>query len=169
MLHILHDLKLPIKLLHLALKVRYLNLKLLLLLLQCSLLPLHCFLLCLQHSNPRDIVFGPTCLHCITAGMWDFLMCSVIIHPKFSYSSLSPLRLHPLPAASTPAPPPAAHPIPVQPVALLQPYIRTWPPLPMQVDPANVPLPTPSTDSSMSPPDQPMPASPRTCTSVEHL
>ena len=30
----------------------------------------------------------------------------------------------------------------------------------MQVDPANVPLPTPSTDSDMSPPDQPMPASP---------
>ena len=39
----------------------------------------------------------------------------------------------------------------------------------MQVDPANVPLPTPSTDSDMSPPDQAMPASPRTCAFVEHL
>ena len=43
------------------------------------------------------------------------------------------------------------------------------PPLPMQVDPANVPLPTPSTDSNMSPPDQPMPASAKTCAFVEHL
>ena len=39
----------------------------------------------------------------------------------------------------------------------------------MQVDPANVPLPTPSTNSDMSPPDQPIPASPRTCTFVKHL
>ena len=39
----------------------------------------------------------------------------------------------------------------------------------MQVNPANVPLPTPSTNSDMSPPDQPMPASPRTRTFVEHL
>ena len=39
----------------------------------------------------------------------------------------------------------------------------------MQVDPANVPLPTPSTDSDMLPPDQPMPASPRTRAFVEHL
>ena len=39
----------------------------------------------------------------------------------------------------------------------------------MQVDPANVSLPTPSTDSSMLPPDQPMPASPRTCAFVKHL
>ena len=39
----------------------------------------------------------------------------------------------------------------------------------MQVDPANVPLPTLSTDSSMLPPDQPTPASPRTCAFVEHL
>ena len=39
----------------------------------------------------------------------------------------------------------------------------------MQVNPANVPLPTPSTDSDMLPPDQPMPASPRTYTFVEHL
>ena len=39
----------------------------------------------------------------------------------------------------------------------------------MQVDPANVPLPTPSTDSDMSPPDQPMPALPRTHTFIEHL
>ena len=43
------------------------------------------------------------------------------------------------------------------------------PPLPMQVDPANVPLPTPSTNSDMSPPNQPMLASPRTCTFVKHL
>ena len=43
------------------------------------------------------------------------------------------------------------------------------PPSPMQVNPANIPLPTPSTDSDMSPPDQPMPASPRTCAFVEHL
>ena len=33
----------------------------------------------------------------------------------------------------------------------------------------NVLLPTPSTDSSMLPPDQPMPASPRTCAFVKHL
>ena len=72
------------------------------------------------------------------------------------------------PTAPAPAPP-AAQPIPVQPVAPPQPYIRMRPPSPMQVDPANVPLPTPSTDSDMSPPDQPMPASPRTCTFVEHL
>ena len=39
----------------------------------------------------------------------------------------------------------------------------------MQVDPANVPLPTLSTDSSMSPPDQPMPAPPRTHAFVKHL
>ena len=39
----------------------------------------------------------------------------------------------------------------------------------MQVDPANVPLPTPSTDSAMLPPDQPMPALPRTHAFVEHL
>ena len=39
----------------------------------------------------------------------------------------------------------------------------------MQVDPANVPLPTPSTNSDMSPPDQPMPASPRTHAFVKHL
>ena len=39
----------------------------------------------------------------------------------------------------------------------------------MQVNPANVPLPTPSTDSDMLPPDQPMPASPRTHTFVDHL
>ena len=39
----------------------------------------------------------------------------------------------------------------------------------MQVDPANVPLPTPSTNSDMSPPDQPMPASPRTRAFVKHL
>ena len=39
----------------------------------------------------------------------------------------------------------------------------------MQVDPANVPLPTPSTNSEMSPPDQAMLASPRTHAFVEHL
>ena len=39
----------------------------------------------------------------------------------------------------------------------------------MQVDPANVPLPTLSTNSDMLPPDQPMPASPRTCAFIEHL
>ena len=39
----------------------------------------------------------------------------------------------------------------------------------MQVNPANVPLPTPSTDSDMLPPDQAMPASPRTCAFVKHL
>ena len=39
----------------------------------------------------------------------------------------------------------------------------------MQVDPANVPLLTPSTDLSMLPPDQPMPASPRTHAFVKHL
>ena len=78
----------------------------------------------------------------------------------------------PIAPATTPPPAPvpsAVQPIPVQPVAPPQPYIRTRPPLPMQVDPANVPLPTPSTDSDMSPPDQPIPASPRTCTFVEHL
>ena len=75
----------------------------------------------------------------------------------------------PLPAVPAPAPPPAVQPIPVQPEAPPQPYIRTQPPSPMQVNPANVLLPTPSTDSSMSLPDQPMPASPRTHTFVEHL
>ena len=39
----------------------------------------------------------------------------------------------------------------------------------MQVNPANVPLPTLSMDSSMLPPDQPMPASPRTHTFAKHL
>ena len=39
----------------------------------------------------------------------------------------------------------------------------------MQVDPANVPLPTPSTNSDMSPPDQPMPASPKTRAFIKHL
>ena len=39
----------------------------------------------------------------------------------------------------------------------------------MQVDPANIPLPTPSTDSDISLPDRPMPASPRTHAFVEHL
>ena len=58
-------------------------------------------------------------------------------------------------AAPPPAPtPPAVQPILVQPVAPPQPYIRTQPPSPMQVDPANVPLSTPSTDSDMLPPDQ---------------
>ena len=65
--------------------------------------------------------------------------------------------------------PPAVQPIPVQPVAPPQLYIRTRPPSPMQVDPANVPLPTPSTDSDMLPPDQAMPASPKTHAFVEHL
>ena len=72
--------------------------------------------------------------------------------------------------APPPAPaPPAVQPIPVQPVAPLQPYIRMQPLSPMQVNPANVPLPTSSTGSDMSPPDQPMLASPRTCTFIEHL
>ena len=88
--------------------------------------------------------------------------------PQF-FSSISvapataPLAVH------APAPAPAVQPIPAQPVAPPQPYIRMQPPSPMQVDPANVPLPTPSTDSDMSPPDQPMPASPRTHAFVEHL
>ena len=75
----------------------------------------------------------------------------------------------PVAPATAPAPPPAVQPIPVQPAALPQPYIRMRPPSPMQVNPANIPLPTPSTDSDMSPPDQPMPASPRTHAFVEHL
>ena len=88
--------------------------------------------------------------------------------PQF-FSSIPVAPATAPPAVHAPAPAPAAQPIPAQPVAPPQPYIRTRLPSPMQVDPANVPLPTPSTDSDMSPPDQPMPASPRTRTFVEHL
>ena len=88
--------------------------------------------------------------------------------PQF-FSSIPVAPATAPPAVHAPAPPPAVQPIPAQPVAPLQPYIRMRPPSPMQVDPANVPLPTPSTDSDMLPPDQPMPASPRTCAFVEHL
>ena len=88
--------------------------------------------------------------------------------PQF-FSSIPVAPATAPPAVHAPAPAPAIQPIPAQPVAPPQPYIRTRPPSPMQVDPANVPLPTPSTDSDMSPPDQPMPASPRTRAFVEHL
>ena len=88
--------------------------------------------------------------------------------PQF-FSSIPVAPATAPPAAPAPAPPPAVQPIPVQPVGPPQQYIRMRPPLPMQVNPANVPLPTPSTDSDMSPPDQPMPASPRTCAFVKHL
>ena len=86
----------------------------------------------------------------------------------FSSIPVTPATAPP-PAAPAPVAPPAIQPIPVQPVAPPQPYIRIQLPLPIQVDPANVPLPTSSTDSDMSLPDQPMPASPRTHTFVEHL
>ena len=95
--------------------------------------------------------------------LWCVIEC---YDPPQFFSSI------PVTPATTPPPapaPPAIQPIPVQPVALPQPYIRTRPLSPMQVDPANVPLPTPSTDSDMLPPDQAMPASPRTRAFVEHL
>ena len=88
--------------------------------------------------------------------------------PQF-FSSIPVAPATTPPAVHAPAPVPTAQPIPTQPIAPPQPYIRTRPPSPIQVDPANVPLPTPSTDSDMSPPDQPMPASPRTHAFVEHL
>ena len=97
---------------------------------------------------------------CTKAGCYD--------PPQF-FSSIPIAPATTPPAAHAPALPPAVQPIPVQPVALPQQYIRTRPPSPMQVDPANVPLPTPSTNSDMSPPDQTMPASPRTRAFVEHL
>ena len=97
-----------------------------------------------------------------------YLLCCYDPPQFFSSIPVTPATAPP-PIAPAPASPPAIQPIPVQPVALPQPYIRMQPPSPMQVNPANVPLPTPSTDSSMLPPDQPMPASPRTCAFVEHL
>ena len=72
--------------------------------------------------------------------------------PQF-FSSIPVAPATAPPAVHAPAPPPAVQPIPAQPVAPPQPYIRTRPLSPMQVDPANVPLPTPSTDSDMLPPD----------------
>ena len=86
----------------------------------------------------------------------------------FSSIPITPVTTPP-PTAPAPVAPPAIQPIPIQPVAPPQPYIRMQLLSPMQVDPANVPLPTPSTDSDMLPPDQPMPASPRTCAFVKHL
>ena len=97
------------------------------------------------------------------------IIAHVCYDPPQFFSSIPVAPATAPPAVHAPAPAPAAQPIPAQPVAPPQPYIRTQPPSPMQVDPANVPLPTPSTNSDMSPPDQPMPASPRTCAFVEHL
>ena len=98
-----------------------------------------------------------------------FVVHTYCYDPPQFFSSISVAPVTTPPAAYAPTPSPAVQPIPILLVALPQPYIGTRPPSPMQVNPANVPLPTPSTDSDMLPPDQPMPASPRTRAFVEHL
>ena len=101
----------------------------------------------------------------------DILICP-LINSKEQVKCYDPPQFFssiPIAPATAPAPLPATQPIPVQQVALPQTYIRRWPLSPMQVDPANVPLPTPSIDSDILPSDQPMPASPRICTFVELL
>ena len=93
--------------------------------------------------------------------------------PQFFTSLPGPPKVAPSTAAPAPVAAPVAPPIPTQPTqptASPQPYIKTRLPSPMQVDPANVPLPTPSTASRTTPHSaMSSPPSPRTQRIVQHM
>ena len=90
--------------------------------------------------------------------------------PQF-FSSLPSIPSTALPTmAPAPATAPVAPLIPAQPTALPQPYIKPLLPSPMQVDPANVPLHTPSTASRTTPhSSMSSPPSPRTQRIVQRM
>ena len=97
----------------------------------------------------------------------DFAVEALCYDPPQIFTSLPSLpKTAPSTAAPAPVTAPVAPPIPAQPAqptAPPQPYIKPQSPSPMQVDPANVPLPTPSTASRMTPRSaMSSPPSPRT-------
>ena len=90
--------------------------------------------------------------------------------PQFFTSLPSIPKAAPSIAAPAPATAPVAPPIPAQPTTPPQPSIKTRTPSPMQVDPANVPLPTLSTASRTTPRSaMSSPPSPRTQRIIQRM